>query len=102
MTLCCHLLTAWILKLPLWASDLLEAAKSDRMPFLTAVNVYKADLHGHQVAARALQSPALWSASELTGAAQEFAARIKLVVPELNLGTLSQSMCLLVPVPRVF
>lgn len=86
MTLSCQLLTAWTLKLPLWPSDLLDAARCGTLPFLAATVTHRGLLKGHRVAERALQFPALFSASELTAATQEFAANIKMVVPELNLG----------------
>jgi hypothetical protein len=86
MTLVCQLLTAWTLKLPLWPSDLTDACLSGTLPFLGAANSYRTELEGHKYAFRAMRDPMLLTVNVLIARAQKFAASVKMVVPELNLG----------------
>lgn len=86
MTLVCHLLTAWTLKLPLWPSDLTDAALAGTLPFLGAANTYRNELEGQKYAIRAMRDPLLQTVNVLIAKAQTFAASVKMIVPELNLG----------------
>lgn len=81
------MLTAWALKLPLWARDLQHAAREGELPYRDAINLCEDLLEGHPFARRALRSLSLSnSESGLVATAQHVAAAINMVVPELNLG----------------
>lgn len=98
VSLVCHLLTAWTLKLPLWPSDLTDAALSGTLPFLGAQNTYRTELEGHKYAMRAMRDPQLQSVNVLIAKAQSFAASLRMVVPELNLGEIPLcALCRIVP-----
>ena len=93
MSLVCHLLAAWTLKLPLWPSDLTDAALSGTLPFLGAASAYRSELEGHKYAMRAMRDPLLQTVNVLIARAQALAASVKMVVPELNLGKPSWCSC---------
>lgn len=86
-TLCCHLLTAWLLKLPLWASDLTHAIHAGELPFLGFRGCVRKLLDDSMAGAAGLfESPRLTHPRTVTKQSQEIAHRIELVLPELNLG----------------
>ena len=95
-TLCCQLLTAWTLKLPMWAKDIMEAAREGDLPYIAAIGLCGDLLKGHPVARRALRNPYLaTSDAGLVALTQTLATNINVVVPELNLGVcLAPSLCL--------
>eukprot|EP00892_Ulva_mutabilis_P005140 jgi/Ulvmu1/2999/UM015_0039.1 len=98
-TLACHLLTAWELKLPLWASDIQEAARDGSLPYRDAIGICGDILEDHPYARRALRSFRLVSAAGLTAHTQIAAAGINIVLPELNLGAFVHRHCAALGLP---
>jgi hypothetical protein len=90
MTLVCHLLASWYLKLPLWPSDLLNEAQTGELPFQGAARFCGDLLTGEYAYLRwALDSISLHSPSYLLLKAHKIAANVDMVLPELNLGAFS-------------
>lgn len=96
-TLICHLLAAWTLKLPLWATDLNHAVTTGELPFLKFAALAEDAMQEPKLGALAqgvilapglLESPQLSSAAMLVNNAQAHAAEWALVIPELNLSAL--------------
>jgi hypothetical protein len=86
-TLVCHLLTAWLLKLPLWPSDLIRAVATGELPFLAFTSHCRDIVRTcKRLAPGLLESPDLTNAATLTAQAQSTAHAIGLALPELNLG----------------
>lgn len=87
-TLVCQLLTAWLLKLPVWPGDVVRDASTGAILYLAAPLACRGLLAPPlRLLPRALRA-ALPSAQALLEHAQRYAAAHCLAVPEVNIGAL--------------
>ena len=84
-----HIIAAWLLKVPLWPSDLIHGARCGRLPYLDFAALAKEapmPAGAERLNAKMSEYHPMMTPKLLAMRAQLLAKQLQIVVPELNLG----------------